>query len=102
MTDNDPRLAAFFAAAEPPATDYAFTAEVMARVARRRLGEEMAGLCLASGLGAMMLWALWPGLGPVILDISHALAPAACAALLVVALSFLMTGRLFFGVGSRT
>ena len=102
MTDNDAKLAAFFAAAEPPARDYAFTAEVMGRVARRKLIEEMAGLSLASLLGAVMLWALWPNMAPVLGELSQALAPAAGAVLVVMGLSLLVTGRLFFGLVSRT
>lgn len=102
MTDNDAKLAAFFAAAEPAARDYAFTAEVMGEVARRQLIADMAGLSLASLLGALMLWALWPNLAPVITEVSHALAPAAVAVLAVMGLSLFVTGRLFFGMASRT
>lgn len=98
MTDNDAKLAAFFAAAEPPARDYAFTAEVMAKVARRRLRADLAALSLASLAGAAVLWALWPSISPVIQEISHALAPAAAALLVVMGVSVLVTGRLFFGL----
>jgi hypothetical protein len=102
MTDNDAKLAAFFAAAEPPARDYAFTAEVMDKVARRKLVEDMAGLSLISLLGAVILWALWPSFAPVIRDLSHALAPVAGAVLVVMVLSLAVTGKLFFGLTSRT
>ena len=102
MTDNDAKLAAFFAADAPPARDYAFTAEVMAQVARRRLRGEMLGLSLASLLGAVVLWALWPSLAPVVLDLSHALAPVAGVGLAVMALSVAVTGKLFFGLGPGT
>lgn len=102
MSEPDAKLAAFFAADEPPARDYAFTSEVMQRLARRRLSRELAALTLASLMGAAMLWALWPVLAPVVFDLSHALAPAAVAVFAVMAVSVVVTGRPFFGLGART
>jgi hypothetical protein len=102
MTDDEARLAAFFAISEPPARDYAFTAEVMQRLARRKLSADIAALSAASLAGAAVLWGLWPILSPALRELSHGLAPAAAAVLTVMGLGVAVTGRAFFGLASRT
>lgn len=79
MTDADDRLRALFAADAPPARDPAFSAEVMAAVARRRLLADLAGLAVAALVGGLVIWALWPLLGPAIAAASAGLAPVAAA-----------------------
>ncbi|MEW5686941.1 MAG: hypothetical protein AB1942_18640 [Pseudomonadota bacterium] len=89
MTKADDRLAALFAEDAPPARDPAFTAEVMAAVARRRLWSDLAGLAVAALIGGLVIWALWPLLGPAIVAASAGLAPIA-AALTVALLAWLV------------
>ncbi|PZQ62561.1 MAG: hypothetical protein DI570_10340 [Phenylobacterium zucineum] len=90
MTDaDDDRLRALFASDAPPARDPAFSAEVMAAVARRRLLADLAGLAVAALVGGLVIWALWPLLGPAVVAASASLAPFA-AALTVALLAWLV------------
>ncbi|MFN3515001.1 MAG: hypothetical protein ACK41C_18290 [Phenylobacterium sp.] len=100
--NNDAKLAAFFAAAEPPARDPAFQAELMARLARRRLRRDLGVLAAASAAGGWLLATAWPALAPALEALGEGLAPAAAALALTMGLSLMLTGRLFFGAGDRT
>jgi len=73
---QEARLRAAFAADEPPARDYVFTAEVMQRVARRRL--QISLLMLAPPMLAAMavLWSVAPTVETVAADLMGGLAPA--------------------------
>jgi hypothetical protein len=93
MTEADDRLKALFAADEPPARDPAFTAEVMQALARRRFQMDLALLAGATGLGGLVLWALWPVAQPVLVSMSQTLAPAAGALVVAVALVMILGGR---------
>jgi len=82
MMTPDDRLAALFAADLPPARDPAFQAEVLARLARRRLLLDLAWLSGASGLGAVALGMTWPVISPILAEIGRSLAPAGLAVVL--------------------
>ncbi|HEY3947490.1 hypothetical protein [Phenylobacterium sp.] len=80
--DNHPadvRLKALFAQDEPPQRDAAFSAEVMEKVMRQRLREEVAMLSGVSVIGAGALWLVWPTLQQGLVAVSQGLAPAAGA-----------------------
>lgn len=84
----DERLRALFAQDLPPARDLTFQAGVMEALARRRFLAEMALLSGAAVLGGVILWLLWPHLGPAVTQLSRALAPAAgCLAVVAVLLA---------------
>lgn len=92
--DADARLKALFAQDEPPARDPAFSAAVMAEVARRRFVADVALLAAAAAGGGFVLWALWPTLSPLVTTVSQGLVPVvACLALAVAAVAVL-DGRL--------
>ena len=87
MTDADARLKALFAEDEPPARDPVFATAVMQEIARRRFVLDVALLSAGTLLGALVLWALWPVLGPLLKQMSVSLAPlAGCGTLAVAAL----------------
>ena len=75
----DDRLKALFAQDEPPQRDAVFNTEVMAKVMRLRLRDEVAMLSGVSVIGAGALWLVWPTLQPGLLALSQGLAPAAGA-----------------------
>jgi len=77
MTTADDRLKALFAADEPPARDPAFSTAVTERLVRRRCLQDLAFLGGLSALGAVVLWAVWPLLQPVLVTLSRDLAPDA-------------------------
>jgi hypothetical protein len=79
MTLADDRLRALFADDAPPARDAAFSAAVMARLARRRCVADMACLAGLSALGGLALWGLWPVLQPALVTLSARFAPVAAA-----------------------
>lgn len=79
----DERLKALFAQDLPPARDLMFEAAVMERLARRRFVAEVALLSGAALIGAMVLWLLWPTLGPVVTQLSRAFAPVGATLALV-------------------
>ncbi|WP_394763450.1 hypothetical protein [Phenylobacterium sp.] len=90
MTQADDRLKALFALDDAPALDPAFSHAVMEQVMRQRLREEVALLCAVSVVAAGVLWLIWPTLQPVLVAVSHWLAPAlgaivvaACAAIIL-------------------
>jgi len=93
MTDADDRLKALFAADEPPARDPVFSAAVLARIERRRFIEDVAMLSGVTGLGGVMLWALWPSLSPLITSVSETLAPVAACLTLAAIVTTLASGR---------
>jgi len=93
MNDPDARLAAFFAASEPPVRDPAFSAEVLEALARARFRREMASLSLFSLLSAIVLWAVGPSLGPVIEALGHGVAPAGAALAGGAVIAALVMGR---------
>ncbi|HWE46765.1 MAG TPA: hypothetical protein VG407_12130 [Caulobacteraceae bacterium] len=84
----DLRLAQVFALDVPPPRDPAFTLQVMARVAQRKLAFDVARGAVATAFAALFLWALWPVLSkafdPIAVQAWRAMGPAA-AALVVVA-----------------
>jgi hypothetical protein len=97
MTDEDLRLRALFAEDEPPARDPAFSAAVMAEVARRRFAIDTALLAAAAAAGGFVLWALWPTLAPMVETLSQGLFPVvACLTLAATAVAVL-DGRLVPG-----
>jgi hypothetical protein len=75
----DDRLKALFAQDEPPQHDAAFSTEVMEKVMRQRLHEEVAMLSGVSVIGAGALWLVWPTLQQGLVAVSQGLAPAAGA-----------------------
>jgi hypothetical protein len=101
MTDDEAKLAAFFAASEPPARDAAFNAEAMARIARRKFQQDLGLLSTVSLLGAAILWALAPAISPALQALAQELAPAAAALTVVAALSLALTGQPFFGLAGE-
>jgi hypothetical protein len=62
MTELDQRLAALWAADDPPAADPAFVIAVMERAERRRLALDIASLVAPTVGGAAVLWAAAPWL----------------------------------------
>ncbi|MDP3748657.1 MAG: hypothetical protein Q8Q88_16585 [Phenylobacterium sp.] len=102
MSDDDARLAAFFAASEPPARDLAFSAGVMEAVARARFRREMARLALFSLVGGVVLWAVWPSLAPVLVQVGGGLAPAGAALVVAAAVLLLADGRAMSALGLRS
>ncbi|WP_332769444.1 hypothetical protein [Phenylobacterium sp.] len=102
MTDDDARLAAFFAASEPPARDLAFSAEVMEAIARARFQWETARLGLFSLVGGLVLWAVWPSLAPALAQIGGGLAPAGAALVATAAVLLLADGRAMPILGLRS
>jgi hypothetical protein len=62
MRHADDRLAALWAADEPPAHDAQFVIAVMAAAARRRLAWDLVGLAPFVAAAAAILWALAPTL----------------------------------------
>jgi len=94
---TDAHLKALFAEDEPPARDPAFSAAVMSRVARRRFVVDVARLAGAAGLGGLVLWALRPAAEPALVDLGAGLMPAAAAATLALALTWLLDGRVTAG-----
>jgi hypothetical protein len=93
MTQADDRLAALFAADLPPARDPVFQAQVLERVARRRFQDEfvmLSGLC---GLGAVLLWAIWPVVAPAIEAVSRSLAPGLIWLVVAASILALTSGR---------
>lgn len=85
MTDADERLRALFADDAPAGRDAAFSAEVMAALARRRFAEDMVSLAGLAGVSGVLLWACWPLIGPALALAGPALAPIAGALTLAAA-----------------
>jgi hypothetical protein len=92
MTDADDRLRALFASDAPAVRDTAFSAEVMAALARRRFTEDMLSLAGLAALGGVLLWAFWPLIGPALAVAGLALAPLA-GALTLAAVAVMLLGR---------
>ena len=69
------KLDALFAAARPPARDYAFEATVAQAVARRRAWATIGALTPWAIAGAAVLWGLRPALTPLLQSIEPALQP---------------------------
>lgn len=102
MSDVDARLKALFAEDAPPTRDPAFSAAVLARIERRRLAWDMAWQAGAAGLGALVLWAVWPHLQPTLAAGGQGLAPAAACltlALMVLAVLDRRLAAMFVGEG---
>ncbi len=66
MSDPDQRLAALFAADDPPANDPSFTIAVMEKVEQRRFWTAMASLTAATFVLGLLCWAIAPALAPAI------------------------------------
>ncbi len=92
MTHADDRLRSLFAEDAPPPRDPAFSAEVMAALARRRFVADMISLAGVAVLGGLLLWAFWPLVGPALTIAGPALAPLA-AALTLAAMAVVLLGR---------
>ena len=89
----DDRLRALFAQDEPSARDPMFSTAVMERVVRRRFIEDLGLLGVATLIGGVVLWALWPSLNPVIASLSKGLAPVAACLTLAAIVITLAGGR---------
>jgi len=72
----DAKLDALFAAARPPARDYAFEATVAERVARRRAWGAFLALTPWIIAAAAVVWGLQPTLAPLVESIGPAFQPA--------------------------
>jgi hypothetical protein len=81
MTPDD-KLAAFFAAATPPARDLAFQAVVAERVARRRAFATVGAMIPWTIAAIVLCWAIGPMIGPVIEGLGQTLVPAAAILML--------------------
>lgn len=97
MTDADARLKALFAEDEPPARDPAFSAAVMAEVARRRFIGDMALLGAATAAGGFLLWAIWPQLSRLLTTFASGLAPVAAGLAIAAMAVAVLDGRLIPG-----
>jgi hypothetical protein len=93
MMDADDRLKALFAMDEPPARDPAFSASVMADIARRRFLMDVAMLSGVSILGALVLWAAWPALAPLLSTLGRGLSPVMASLTLAATAVILLEGR---------
>jgi len=102
MTDADDRLKALFALDEPPARDPGFTTAVMEEIARREFRADMLQLAGVTALGALVLWALWPVVTPILTTASEALLPAAAGLALAAALTWLAGERPAEALGAET
>lgn len=71
------KLEALLAAAEPPARDYAFEAEVARRVALRRAWLTVFAMIPWAIIGAVLLWGLSRSIGPAVAAAGEALTPVA-------------------------
>ncbi|HET6970103.1 MAG TPA: hypothetical protein VFH92_03165 [Phenylobacterium sp.] len=94
MTEADARLKLLFAEDEPTPRDPAFSAAVMQRLERRRLGLDMAWLGGVAVLGGLVLWALWPSLQPMLAAFGQGLAPVAASLAVALTLLALLEGRM--------
>lgn len=92
MTQADDRLRSLFAEDAPPVRDPAFSAEVMAAVARRRFVSDMISLAGLAVLGGLLLWAFWPLVAPMLAIAGPAMAPLA-AGLTLAAMAVALLGR---------
>lgn len=81
------RLAALFAAETPPQRDFAFEAEVLRRIARRRAVASVIAVAPASAAAGVLIWALAPTIAAAEV---HALTPVFAAAALALASAFLL------------
>lgn len=83
VADKEARLAAFFAAEEPPARDPAFAARVMERLAMRRTIDAVFEWLTPAVAAVAVIWAMWPALVRMTLtavDIAGIALPLALAA----------------------
>lgn len=90
---TDAHLKALFAEDEPPARDPAFSAAVMEAVARRRFVLDVAHLSGATAIGGLVLWGVWPLLGPLLAQAGPQMGPAAAAVTLAVVTLLALDGR---------
>jgi hypothetical protein len=90
---TDAHLKALFAEDEPPARDPAFSAAVMADIARRRFVLDVAWLSGVTALGGVVLWALWPVLDPLLAQAGPQLGPVAAAVTLAIVAVMAVDGR---------
>src|SRR5262245_20921407 len=102
MTDADARLKALFADDEPPAQDPVFATAVMQEIARRRFIFDVALLSGATLAGGLVLWALWPLLGPMVKQLSVSLTPLIGCGTLALAAVMLMERQLGPGVRAES
>ena len=93
MTDADDRLKVLFAMDEPPARDPAFSTAVMAEIARRRFLVDVAMLSGVSLLGALVMWAAWPALAPLLMTLGRDLSPVMACLTLAATAVILLEGR---------
>lgn len=71
------KLEALLGAAQPPARDYAFEAEVARRVALRRAWLTVLALVPWAGVAAVLLWGLSRSIGAALAATGEALTPVA-------------------------
>ena len=76
------KLAALLAAAEPPARDFAFEAEVARRVALRRAWLSALAFVPWALIASLLLWAIARTVGPELAEMTRMLAPLAYAVLI--------------------
>jgi hypothetical protein len=92
--DADARLAALFAADQPPARDVAFQAEVLEAVARRRFLADLLLLSTATTITGAGLWLIWPAMAPTLEALGQGLAPGLAAVIAAGSIVALTTGRI--------
>ena len=93
MDEADDRLRALFAQDVPPQRDPAFSAAVMEAVMRRRFQRELALLAGVAMLVGLAVWALWPALQPLLVQVSRGFAPVAAILALVAGAVLMLGGR---------
>ena len=90
----DERLAALFAAEQPPARDPGFQAAVLAAMARQRFVADMLLMATLATLAAVGLWLIWPILAPTLVALGQGLAPALAAVIAAGSILAVTTGRI--------
>lgn len=82
--NDDERLRALFEGDAPPMTDPAFVSGVMKSLARRRFLLELVGVTSGAVSLGVVLWGLWPALGPLANGLGQAAGAVGAAAGLAV------------------
>ncbi len=83
MTDPETRLAAIWAADDPPARDAGFQTAVTERIVRRRWLQTVLEFCVLALAGFVVGWAAWPFVAADLNQIGPWLAVAAAVGLAV-------------------
>ncbi len=90
----DERLAALFAAEQPPARDPAFQAGVLAAMARQRFVADMLLMATVAILATVALWLIWPAVAPTLITLGQAFAPGLAALIAAGSILAVTTGRI--------